>query len=107
MTRRVSVVVNTINRAESLRRTLLSLLRLDYPEFEIVVVVGPSTDHTDAVVAEFAKTIKVARCEAANLSVSRNVGIRAASGEIVAFIDDDSVADPWWLDDIVPAFDDP
>ncbi len=107
MTPRVSVVVNTIDRAESLRRTLLSLVRLDYPELEIVVVVGPSKDHTDSVVAEFAKTIKVARCDAANLSVSRNIGIRYAAGEIVAFIDDDSVPDPWWLDGIVPAFDDP
>ena len=41
------------------------------------------------------------------LSVSRNIGIRESSGELVAFIDDDAVPDPWWLDDIVPAFDDP
>jgi glycogen synthase len=107
MTPRVSVVVNTIDRADSLRRTLLSLLQLDYPELEVVVVVGPSTDHTDAVAAEFANTMKIVRCDTANLSVSRNLGIRHASGEIVAFIDDDAVPDPWWLDDIVPAFDDP
>lgn len=106
MTPRVSIVVNTLNRAESLRRTLLSLRKLAYPELEVVVVVGPSTDHTEAVLSEFEGEIKVGRCEEPNLSVSRNVGIRLASGELVAFIDDDSIPDPWWLDEVVPAFDD-
>ena len=103
---RVSVVINTLNRADSLRRTLLALQRLAYPDLETVVVVGPSEDGTAAVLSEFAPRIKVVRCDAANLSVSRNIGIREASGDLVAFIDDDSVPDPWWLDDIVPAFED-
>jgi glycosyltransferase involved in cell wall biosynthesis/GT2 family glycosyltransferase len=104
MTPRVSVVISTLNRADSLRRTLLSLRQLDYPELEVVVVVGPSTDDTNAVVAEFGDEIKVGRSDEPNLSASRNIGIRISSGELVAFIDDDSVPDPWWLNDIVPAF---
>ncbi len=107
MTPSVSVVVNTLNRADSLRRTLRSLLQLDYPEIELVVVVGPSTDYTDAVLTEFAGQIKVGRCEEPNLSTSRNVGLRLAGGELVAFIDDDSVPEPWWLDEVVPAFENP
>lgn len=103
----VSIVINTLNRAESLRRTLLSLWQLNYAEFEVVVVVGPSTDKTDAVLGKFQREVKLARCENTNLSMSRNIGIRCASGALVAFIDDDSVPDPWWLDDVVPAFDDP
>ena len=106
MTPRVSIVISTLNRAESLRKTLLSLRQLDYPEFEVVVVVGPSTDDTDAVVSEFGDEIKVGRIDEPNLSASRNIGIRLSSGELVAFIDDDSVPDPWWLNDIVPAFQD-
>ena len=102
----VSIIVNTLDRAESLRRTLLSLRQLNYPEIEVVVVVGPSTDHTDDVVSEFEGQIKVGRCEEPNLSASRNIGLRLAHGELVAFIDDDSVPDPWWLDDVVPAFED-
>ena len=104
MTPRVSIVISTLNRAESLRRTLLSLRQLDYPKFEVIVVVGPSTDDTDAVVAEFGDGLKVGRTDEPNLSASRNIGIRLSSGELVAFIDDDSVPDPWWLSDIVPAF---
>jgi len=47
----VSVVVNTYNRAASLRQTLAGLSQLDYPNFELVVVNGPSTDDTEAVLA--------------------------------------------------------
>jgi glycogen synthase len=106
MTPRVSIVISTLNRAESLRKTLLSLRQLDYPELEVVVVVGPSTDHTDAVVREFGDEIKVGRTDEPNLSAARNTGIRLSSGELIALIDDDSVPDPWWLADVVPAFQD-
>jgi glycogen synthase len=103
--RTVSVVVNTYNRAESLRRTLSALEQLDHPIFEVVVVSGPSTDDTDAVLREFEGRIKVGTCLERNLAMSRNVGIALAAGELVAFIDDDAYPDPAWLDEIVPAFD--
>jgi hypothetical protein len=43
----------------------------------------------------------------ANLAVSRNLGIRAASGDVVAFIDDDAIPEPGWLEQAMPHFDDP
>lgn len=88
---RVSIVVNTLDRAPYLRRLLASFAHLDYPEFEVVVVNGPSTDGTEAVLDEFAGRIKVVRCPEGNLSRSRNLGIMAAAGEIVVFIDDDAL----------------
>ena len=105
MARRISVVVNTYNRAGSLRTTLRSLEWLDHPGFEVVVVNGPSTDETEAVLAEFAGRIKVGRTPNRNLSESRNIGIALAAGEIVAFIDDDAYPDPAWLDRIDEAYD--
>ncbi len=105
---RVSIVINTLNRAESLPTTLESLQWVAYPgEFEVVVVNGPSTDGTDAVLAAWADRVVVERCPVANLGVSRNLGIAAASGEIVAFIDDDAVPEPEWLRELIAAFDDP
>jgi glycogen synthase len=97
----VSVVINTYNRAESLESTLRGLTHLDYPAVEVVVVDGPSTDGTSAVLARFHGRIKLGRCPERNLSKSRNVGIALAAGEIVAFIDDDAYPDPGWLDAVV------
>ena len=100
----VSVVVNTFNRCESLARLLRALEWLDYPEFEVIVVDGPSTDGTEALLDAFNGRVKRARCANRNLSESRNIGIRMASGELVAFIDDDAYPDPGWLDALVHAF---
>jgi glycosyltransferase involved in cell wall biosynthesis/SAM-dependent methyltransferase len=105
MTARVSVVINTYNRAASLRRTLESLAQLEYPAFEVIVVNGPSTDDTEGLLKAYADRIKVGQCENRNLSESRNIGIRLAAGEFVAFIDDDAYPDPAWLDRLVEGFD--
>ncbi|MGD0321362.1 MAG: glycosyltransferase [Acidimicrobiales bacterium] len=105
--RSFSVVVNTYNRADSLRLTLLGLEQLDYPIFEVVVVNGPSDDDTEEVLAQYAGRLKVARCMHRNLSESRNIGVGVSAGEIVAFIDDDAYPDPAWLDSIALAYDDP
>jgi glycosyltransferase involved in cell wall biosynthesis len=106
MKRRVSIVVNTYNRGTSLRQTLESFTQLDYPEFEVVVVNGPSTDDTAAVIAGFADRIKVGECANRNLSESRNIGVALAAGDIVAFIDDDAYPDPAWLDRLVEGYED-
>ncbi len=103
----VSVVICTLNRAAHLESCLLQLRRQRYPRFEVIVVNGPSTDDTEAVLARFAGEIKVRRNARANLCVSRNLGIAAAAGEIVAFLDDDSFAHPDWMREALAAFDDP
>ncbi len=94
---RVSVVVNTYNRAASLHQTLQALQRQNYSKFEVIVVNGPSTDDTAEVLRAHAAQIRVGTCAQRNLSISRNVGIEMARGEFVAFIDDDAVPDENWL----------
>jgi GT2 family glycosyltransferase len=101
----ISVVINTYNRAPSLRQTLDALRRQVYDRFEVVVVNGPSTDDTETLLAEFADRIHVARCPHVNLSRSRNVGIAAACGEVVAFLDDDAIPDPYWLAELAAGYD--
>jgi len=102
----VSIIISTLNRAESLRITLTSLRYLRYPNFEVLVVNGPSTDDTAQVIAEFAGEITPLNCDRRNLSQSRNVGIANARGEFVAFIDDDAIPEPDWLDEIITGFND-
>lgn len=103
---RVSVVICTLNRAASLAETLQCLTQQNYDNFEVVVVNGPSTDSTDEVASRWEGAIRYARCPVPNLSVSRNIGIRAAAGDVVAFIDDDALPEFDWLAQALPAFDD-
>jgi glycosyltransferase involved in cell wall biosynthesis len=105
---RISVVINTLNRASSLRSTLESFRWQTYEgEFEIIVVNGPSTDDTQAVAESWLPHVRIGRCSEPNLSMSRNIGICMAAGEIVAFIDDDGIPEPEWLEQIAAAFDSP
>lgn len=102
-----SIVINTLNRAAYLGDAITGVLQLDYPAFELVVVNGPSTDDTAQVLKRWAGQIKVGDCAVPNLSVSRNVGIAAAAGDVVAFIDDDAVPHPEWLMRLARRYADP
>ena len=102
-----SIIINTDGRCRALRNTLESLSLLDYPSFEICVVYGPTNDGTRELLASYAGRIKMVPCQERNLSMSRNIGIALASGEIVAFIDDDGLAEPEWLQQLAVAFEDP
>lgn len=103
----VSVIINTDGRAKSLATCLESLRYLRYPNFEVVVVAGPTRDGTHELCASYGDSIKYAECPERNLSQSRNISIAISAGEFVAFLDDDSVPEPEWLDDVMPAFRDP
>ncbi|UDF30459.1 UNVERIFIED_ORG: glycosyltransferase [Roseateles sp. XES5] len=103
----VSVVISTYNRCKSLKNTLAALELQTYRDFEVIIVNGPSNDGTAEVVEDRWPSAKLLHITERNLSKSRNVGIAAASGEIIAFIDDDGVASPTWLEEIVGAYDDP
>jgi len=98
-----SVVVNTYNRRHTLEDTIVSLKRQRYRNFEVIVVNGPSVDGTEDYLKR-QNDIRLLTTEQRNLSISRNLGIEAARGDIVAFIDDDAVADALWLEDLAAAY---
>ena len=102
----ISIVVNTFNRSQILGDTLLSLKGLDYSNFEVIVVNGPSTDNSEEIIRRWAGGLKHLRCPEPNLSMSRNIGIEAAAGEIVAFIDDDAAPHPRWLKELSAPYQD-
>jgi GT2 family glycosyltransferase len=98
----VSVVVPTRARPQFLHNCLESLLALDYPRdrYEIIVV-EDGTEEGEPVTEEFRKRSPVPvhykRIPHSGAATSRNVGLAMATGEIVAFIDDDGMAVPSWL----------
>lgn len=97
---RVSVVVCSYNGAATLPECLESLGRLRYPDYEVILVDDGSTDDTPAIAARF-PDVRTIRQENQGLSASRNAGLRAATGEIVAYTDSDCYADPDWLTHLV------
>jgi glycosyltransferase involved in cell wall biosynthesis len=95
----ISVVVVTRNRAEWLKDALNSLTRQSRQPDEVVVVDNGSTDHTKEVVSSFSDrlTMKYVYEAIRGIPRARNAGIRNTTGDIIAFIDDDCVADEDWL----------
>lgn len=94
---RVSVVVASYNGARTLPACLDSLEGLNYPDYEILLVDDGSTDATRDIAARHPRVRCVPHERNLGLSVARNTGILAATGEIVAFTDADCRADEDWL----------
>ena len=105
--RTVSVIVSTLDRAPWLDRALCALAMQRHPAFEVIVVAGPCQDGTAEVLARHAGRVRVAACLSANLSASRNQGLRLAEGDIVAFLDDDAAPELDWLDRLCSPYTDP
>lgn len=101
---RISVVIGTYNRAKSLRDTIHSHKDQTFEDFEIIVVNGPSTDGTLAVLTEFADAIRIFECPELNVSKARNIGVDNAAGDVIAIIDDDAVPHPTWLEELAAAY---
>ena len=99
-TPRVSVVVCSYNGGKTLKQCLESLLALDYPDYEILLVDDGSTDGTRAIAERF-PTVRTIHQSNQGLSVARNVGLAAATGAIIAYTDSDCFADPHWLTHLV------
>lgn len=99
----VSVVIVTAGRRQCLPNCIAALRRQTYRPLELVVVVGPSNDGTHAYAMSLTDA-KVAQVDRLNVSFARNTGVRMASGDIIAFIDDDAVATPTWIEELVSVF---
>lgn len=99
---RVSVLICTFNGARTLSETCAAVTELDYPDVEVIVVDDGSTDGSAAIAARHGA--RVISTHNRGLSSARNTALAAATGEIVAFIDDDAMPDPHWLTYLVDTF---
>ncbi len=109
-----SIVIPTHNRAESLKRTLRSVLRQEFPKnrLEVIVVDNGSSDHTKQVTESFMPgaryPVRYVSEPRVGLSHARNRGVDEAQGEIVVFIDDDALPrNGDWIQHLVQAYMDP
>ncbi|MFN7139560.1 MAG: glycosyltransferase, partial [Limisphaerales bacterium] len=93
---KVSVVVASYNGARTLKTCLESLGKLNYPDYEVILVDDGSTDTTLQIASLFPNIRYLGQMHQ-GLSVARNTGIYSSEGEIVAFTDSDCRADEDWL----------
>jgi glycosyltransferase involved in cell wall biosynthesis len=101
---RFSVVIPTYNRHATLRQTLQAVLAQTHPDFEVIVVDDGSTDATPAMLPAEFPTVRH-YCQAnAGPAAARNRGIAEATGEIIAFTDDDCLPPPDWLARLADGF---
>tara|TARA_B000000557_G_scaffold221593_1_gene190022 strand:- start:349 stop:1251 length:903 start_codon:yes stop_codon:yes gene_type:complete len=93
----VSIVVPTYNHSIYLKRALESIINQTYENWEVIVIDNHSTDNTFEVVANF-KNNRIKYLKVHNkgiIAISRNIGIKSANGEWIAFLD----SDDWWTRD--------
>ncbi|WP_081633365.1 glycosyltransferase [Mycobacterium sp. 360MFTsu5.1] len=102
----ITVIVATRDRPDTLRTCLQTLLAVDYPTFEVLVVDNdPSSDATQTLIAgEFAGRVRYVREDRRGLSWAHNRGLEETTTDIVAFADDDVIVDPGWLTAIAEGF---
>ena len=95
MSKLVSIIIPSFNRADLLKRAINSILNQTYNNWEIIVIDNNSKDHTDKILNDF-KNINLRTIKINNngiIACSRNEGIRKSSGEFIAFLD----SDDWWV----------
>ncbi len=91
----VSVIIPTYNRARLLGRAIESVLAQTYEPIEVIVADDGSTDDTADVVTRFGPRVRCERQANAGVSAARNLGLRRARGEFIAFLDSDDAWLPW------------
>lgn len=108
----ITIIICTFNRSKLLQKTLESCSKLTgYLQIEILVVDNNSDDDTKLVITKWivnqcnkkivARYIKETR---QGLSHARNTGIKEANGNIIAFLDDDAIPNPDWIQVICQSF---
>jgi GT2 family glycosyltransferase len=103
----VSIIIITRNRPFLLEHCLRHVMAQPYAHKEIIVVDSSTNEESEQAVAQFPEVISLRlRNQNNNMPQARNEGIAAASGDIIAFIDDDSMIRPTWLLALLKAYQD-
>jgi GT2 family glycosyltransferase len=91
----ISVVICAHDAADTIEESIAHASALDYPLLDVVVVDDGSTDETAAIVARY-PWVRLVQIPHSGLAVARNEGFRAASGELIAYLDSDAYPAPEW-----------
>jgi len=101
---RISVVLLTKNSAETVKKSIESIVNQTHKPDEIVVVDGNSKDNTQGIVKQY--PIKLITEPGLGFGHARNLGVKNAEGDIIFFTDSDCYADEKWIEKSLPHFSD-
>jgi glycosyltransferase involved in cell wall biosynthesis len=102
----VIICVYTMERLRDIHEALDSVLRQTLKPGEVIIAVDHNEELFHRLKAEYPEVKVVLSDGAPGLSDTRNAGIRGSTGEIIAFIDDDAVAEVSWLENLIAPFED-
>ena len=104
---RTSIIIATYNQAEKLEKCLDELKKSSYPSeaIEVIVVDNNSQDNTESVVKSFSG-VKYLKEERQGSSYARNKGVSESTGEVLVFLDADSLPSEGWLTNLIAPFKD-
>jgi glycosyltransferase involved in cell wall biosynthesis len=102
----VSIIVSTYTpkRLPDIQRCLASLEKQTRQPAEVLLVLDPKDELVEFYKKRVPASVKIVVSSGVGLSHARNTGVKQAQGSIVAFIDDDALADPCWLENSMANF---
>jgi glycosyltransferase involved in cell wall biosynthesis len=101
---RVSIVTPSLNQGNFIERTITSVLSQGYPNLELLVIDGGSTDQTLSILQKYTKQIFWISEPDKGQTDALNKGLKMVSGEIIAYLNADDVLFPGALEFVVDAF---
>src|SRR5580765_5458096 len=101
------ICVHDERRWEAIRRAVASLQAQTHRLEQVIVVVDHNPDLFARITAEIGGIVAIANSNPRGLSGARNSGTHVATGEFVAFLDDDAAAAPDWIERLVASCQDP
>ena len=103
----ISVIIVTLNRPDCVSHCLDCLLDQVPRPNQIIIVDASPDDHTRRIVDRFYNVVYLRNENGyGRMTASRNIGLKVATGEIIAFLDDDAFPHPGWLENLVATYTD-
>ncbi len=97
----ISIIIPTFNEEKYIGQTLDSATNQDYKEYEIIVVDNCSTDKTAEISGKYTKNVHIIK---SNVAQARNIGAKKANGEILLFLDADTIINKNFLKEVACKF---
>lgn len=99
---KVNIVIVNLNGSHHLEKCLSSLLNTSYPRFDVIVVDNNSSDDSVSLIkANFPQCMVIALDENKGFAIANNIGTNGADGKYLAFLNNDTIVTPNWLNELV------